>query len=337
MGKSTIPLLLPFLGIFLLILDAETAALGATEGIQLCLQTVIPSLFPFFVLSSFITTGFSGQTLAFLSPVAKLLRIPAGSEQFWLVGLLGGYPVGASVLSQARRDGILSKRDYSRMMAFCSNCGPAFIFGLGSFLFSNNLWCWLLWLIHIAASVLVALLTPGGEQNSIQIKAKHKASLSASLASSVRTMGYVCGWVVLFRVVIAFCQRWFLWAVPGWAQISLLGFLELANGCTQLQATAEEPVRFVYFSMFIGFGGACVTMQTKSLCDELGMYIPGKLMHGLLSALLAGMLVSGKMRLQLAVLTLLLIGIYYFLTHWQQKGLDFRFHLLYDKKKIHTR
>lgn len=333
MGNSTIPLVLPFLGIIMLILDAGTAARGASEGIQLCLQTVIPSLFPFFVLSSYITTGLSGQTLRFLSPVAKWLRIPAGSEQFWLVGLLGGYPVGASVLSQAHRDGILSKGDYSRMMAFCSNCGPAFIFGLGSYLFSNNLWCWLLWLIHIAASVMVALLTPGGGQTAIQAKAKHKASISASLASSVRTMGYVCGWVVLFRVIMVFCQRWFLWAFPGWVQLSLLGFLELANGCTQLYTIADEPVRFVYFSMFIGFGGACVTMQTKSLCYDLGMYLPGKLMHGLLSTLLAGLLVFPEIRLQLAMLTLLSVAIYYFLTRWQQKGLDFRLHLLYDKKK----
>lgn len=333
MRKSTITLLLPFLGIFVLILDAETAAVGAAEGVQLCLQTVIPSLFPFFVLSSWITAALSGQALGFLSPVAKLLRIPAGCEQFWLVGLLGGYPVGANVLSEAYREGLLSKKDFSRMMAFCSNCGPSFIFGLGSRLFSNPLWCWVLWLIHIAASILVALLTPGGEQTAVQMKVMRKASLPAALAAAVRTMGYVCGWVVLFRVVIAFGQRWILWAFPKWIQIFLLGVLELANGCTQLYAIAEESVRLVYFSMFIGFGSLCVAMQTRTLCDCLGMYIPGKVMHGILSALLAGILVFVKLRLQLAILALTLMGAYYFLTHMQQKGLDFRLHLLYDKRK----
>ena len=34
-------------GMLVLILDAKTALAGAKEGIQLCLYTVIPSLFPF--------------------------------------------------------------------------------------------------------------------------------------------------------------------------------------------------------------------------------------------------------------------------------------------------
>lgn len=333
MRMSTTTLLIPYLGIFMLILDAETALVGAKEGIQLCMQTVVPSLFPFFVLSSLATAGLSERTLGFLSPVAGLLRIPVGSEQFWLVGLLGGYPVGARVLSQAHRNGLLNSADYARMMAFCSNCGPSFIFGLGSHLFVNDLWCWLLWLIHILVSMVVALLTPGGEQTTIHTTLQPRASLSDSMASAVRTMGYVCGWVVLFRVMIAFAQDWFLWVFPKWIQISLLGFLELANGCAQLYTVAEEPVRFVFFSVFIGFGGACVALQTKSLSGDFGMYLPGKVMHGLLSGLLAGILVFDRIRLHLAILMLLSAAIYYFLTRRHQKGLDFPTHLQYNKRK----
>ena len=40
------------LGMILLILDGKTAVAGAQEGITLCLKTVIPSLFPFFILSA---------------------------------------------------------------------------------------------------------------------------------------------------------------------------------------------------------------------------------------------------------------------------------------------
>lgn len=333
MRRTNLTILFPLFAMLLLILDAKTALAGASDGIMLCLQTVIPSLFPFFVLSSMVTSGLRGQAFRFLSPLSRLLRIPAGSEHFWLVGLLGGYPVGARGLAEAKQDGTLGSANYRRMMAFCSNSGPAFIFGIGSHLFSNSLWCWRIWLIHIAASILVAVLTPGGEQDIIKARERRSQSLSASLEGAVRTMASVCGWVVLFRVIIAFCQRWFLWAMPQWAQIFLLGSLELANGCTALYTIPEETTRFVFFSMFLGFGGLCVTMQTRSVCNDLGMYIPGKVMHGLLSGLLAGMVISREMRVSSGVCMALLCAVYYFLTRTQQKRLDFRGGILYDKRK----
>ena len=38
------------LGLLILILDGKTAYNGAVDGIELCLKTVIPALFPFFVI-----------------------------------------------------------------------------------------------------------------------------------------------------------------------------------------------------------------------------------------------------------------------------------------------
>ena len=42
-------------GMLVLILDGKAALLGAQAGVELCLNTVIPSLFPFFVLSVLLT------------------------------------------------------------------------------------------------------------------------------------------------------------------------------------------------------------------------------------------------------------------------------------------
>ena len=41
--------ILAALGMIVLILDAKTALSGAREGIDLCMRTVIPALFPFFI------------------------------------------------------------------------------------------------------------------------------------------------------------------------------------------------------------------------------------------------------------------------------------------------
>jgi len=68
------------LGIALLILDSKTALIGAQEGVTMCIQTVIPSLFPFFLFSILLTTSLMGRQIKLLTPICRLCRIPEGAE-----------------------------------------------------------------------------------------------------------------------------------------------------------------------------------------------------------------------------------------------------------------
>ena len=56
-------------GMLLLILDSKTAVTGAWDGIELCLRTVIPSLFPFFIISAALTSSLAGMKLPLLRPL----------------------------------------------------------------------------------------------------------------------------------------------------------------------------------------------------------------------------------------------------------------------------
>ncbi len=82
------------LGMLALILDGRTAIEGARQGIELCLRTVIPSLFPFFVLSILLTSSLLGSSLIVLRPLGRLFGMPEGAESLLIPAFLGGYPVG---------------------------------------------------------------------------------------------------------------------------------------------------------------------------------------------------------------------------------------------------
>ena len=59
-----ISIVLPCAAMLALILDSKTALLGAQSGLDLCVRTVIPSLFPFFVISILLTAPFGGMICA---------------------------------------------------------------------------------------------------------------------------------------------------------------------------------------------------------------------------------------------------------------------------------
>lgn len=280
-------------GMLILILDTQTAVRGATDGIALCIQTVIPSLLPFFVLSILLTSGIMGQPIALLRPVCKLCGIPAGAESLLAVGFLGGYPVGAQCISLACRNGQLNPEQGRRMLAFCNNAGPAFLFGMGMGLFPGRWMCWAIWMIHIFSALAVGAVLPGKSTEAVSPPHTTSGGIAQALQQALRVLASVCGWVVLFRVVLAFAERWFLWMLPQPLQIALYGMTELANGCCTLKDVSCVGLRFVMFCGFLGIGGLCVAMQTHSVCGgipDIGLYFPGKLAQCGISLLFADIL-----------------------------------------------
>ena len=272
--------------LFVLILDTKTVLHGAGEGLDICIRILIPSIFPFLVVCTMVTANWTGTRL--LRPVGKLLRLPTGAEDLFLLGLFSGYPVGANMVSQAVQNRRISRYDGRRLLAFCSNAGPSFIFGIGATLFPNIGYCAVLWLIQIISASIVAILTPGKPEKA---NAKHcpAPTLQQTLHKSLLTMGIICGWVVLFRILITVLERWVLWFLPAEAQILARGILELANGIVSLVHISNLGQRMIYFSVLLSFGGICVWIQTLSVTDGVSAnyYLPGKLAQCAISGLLA--------------------------------------------------
>ncbi len=107
-------------------------------------------------------------------------------------------------------------------------------------------------------------------------------------------MGTVCGWIILFRVLIAFLDRWFLWLLPQTVRVMLVGLLELSNGCCDLVTITDVNTRFILCSGLLAAGGICVAAQTASVTPGMSVryYYSGKLMQVLVSVALSYGIIS---------------------------------------------
>ena len=274
-------------GMLVLILDGKTALAGARSGIELCLMTVIPALFPFIVLSVLLSGALLGASIPPLRPVGKILKMPAGTESLLLCAFLGGYPSGAVAVSEAFRAGSLSKDTAERLRSFCNNAGPAFLFGMTLSLFPDAGAAWLLWGIHILSALAVGILIPGKESSPVKLK-KGGSSIGV-IKKAITVMATVCAWVILFRIIITFLDRWILWLFPPEVRVAVIGVLELSNGCCSLTLVNDVRVRLILCSGMLALGGLCVTMQTVSSVRGLKMnqYYLGKILQFVCSILLS--------------------------------------------------
>ena len=281
--------LFALIGIPVLILDGKTAITGMRMGIEICLQTLIPSLFPFFVLIGFITCAIAVQAIPIFEPIGKICKIPRGFESLLLCGFIGGYPVGARNVAQAYAQGKLSLDQAQRLAILCNNTGPSFIFGILGSLFPDLAWVCALWLVQILSVLLTGILLPSPGNSTPVTWDKTATNLTETLPQAIRSIAVVCGWVVLFRMVLEFANRWFLYFLPILVRVALTGALELTNGCLKLDMVDILSTRFLMATWMLSTGGLCVVMQTKAVFPQLNFrrYLFGKGLQTVIAMVLA--------------------------------------------------
>ena len=279
-----------------LLRDAQHVREAAVKALALCAGTVIPSLFPFLALTSLLTAlGFCEWLSPYLSGLmTPLFRLPGQSSGPLLLGLVGGYPIGAQSAADLYRQGLLTKDEAERLLTFCNNSNPVFlisVLGVGIFgSFRAGVW---LWLIHLLSALLTGLLLRGGKRAVKRAMASNipcrAVSLPAAVVSSVRSaangMLSVCAFVTLFRVLISpLAER------SGLLPAALVGAVELFSLTPLL---APDGAGYVLASACAGWGGLSVLCQTAAVLDGTGLRLApcvrGKALQALLSGLLAAL------------------------------------------------
>ena len=107
----------------------DTVTSGVTEGLKVCFYIILPSLFPFMVLSTYIIkSNLFEFAYKFLTPVSKFLfRQPACAVPVIIMSMIGGFPVGIKMIGNLLRENSITPKQAQRLCIFCMNGGPAFI------------------------------------------------------------------------------------------------------------------------------------------------------------------------------------------------------------------
>ena len=272
-----------------LILDPSTARQGVSEGLEVCIRTIIPALFPFFITTTYLNASLLGHSVPMLHLLVKTLHIPKGGDSLLLLGLIGGYPVGAQFIAQAYHNQQISKRTSNILLGYCSNAGPAFIFGITASIFSSVYFSILLWVLHIVSALITGYFLPRPNIEQISWNHIEKNTISSALKKSLNICAFVCGWVITFKVILSYLVIMLASCNDDTLKVLLVGFIELSNGCLQLAEIPSVSLRFVLCSVFLSFGGLCVLLQTVSATEALGLglYIHGKIIQTTISAIMS--------------------------------------------------
>lgn len=305
-----------------LILFSTTNLDAARNGLALFVTSVLPTLFPFFVATELLLKSnlinILGKLLnKFIKP---LFNVPGESFIAIILGIISGYPVGAKIVCDLKKEKKISKIEAERLISFTNNSGPLFILGtVGIALFGTKKIGIILLIAHIISSLIVGYIfrfwkknTPDFSNYTLSyhyknLEENHLIKLSNigeilgdAIKKSIFTLLNIGGFIVLFSVIISILDNSglintlsnlfsFLGINSQILNSFLFGFIELTNGVslTSKYFYTFPTISILTTSFILGFGGLSVLLQVYSIIAKENIsikpYFYGKLLQGIIS------------------------------------------------------
>lgn len=281
-----------------LMIRKESVSLSVISAIRSCGSGLIPTLFPFMVISDIFSKLLCGEK----SPLALS----------FITGNVCGFPLGAKMLSDMYVNCAVTESDYRRFLPLCSNPGLIFTVAFaGMTLWNNYIFGCILYITTLISGCLTFLIFKTSKTQSIA-PAERDFSQNPSLTASRRadipvgdmltnaigngtvSMLKICGFVIFFsvlRVLLSDALGYLL--CPDMIHAFLCSLLEISGGEIFLaERSVIAPAIYLLLTFFAhGFGGLCILAQISSVIKkEAGImksYLLFKLTQGGIAILLS--------------------------------------------------
>ncbi len=307
---------------------------AAYQGLRIFLDVVFPALLPFFVLSEILLgMGIVHFLGVFLEPLMRpLFNVPGVGAFAMSMGLVAGYPMDAVITAKFRQSRMCTRIEGERLLAFTNTADPLFMFGAVAVgMFGMPQLGATLAIAHYGASLTVGIIfrfygrraEPSPALDSSQkgnmvlrafqelYKARKEDGrpvgtlLGDSVRGSVETLAMICGFIMLFSVVVRVLSvsgatglvmpvvagvLQILGLDPSLAQAIIGGAMEIDVG-TMAAAKAAAPLldRAAVASAVVAWSGLSVHGQVATVVRgtdiRMSTYVLARVIHAFVAGL----------------------------------------------------
>lgn len=235
----------------------------------------------------------------------------------FIMGLISGYPTGAKIVTQFRKNKLITKAEGERLLTFTNNSGTLFIIGtVGITLFGNTTIGILLLITHILACISVGFVFRFWKFNDneslkyIDLNSNENNSssniLSTSISNAINTILMIGGFIILFSIIISILNSSKLLVIISNLFVPILklfnidskfcvpilsGILELTNGVSLVYGIPNKllSTNIIITAFLLGFGGISIVLQIYAIIADTDIsiipYIFGKVLQGIFASI----------------------------------------------------
>ncbi|MDE7202982.1 MAG: hypothetical protein K2O91_14005 [Lachnospiraceae bacterium] len=296
---------LAYLLLIIIILSKPDATFQyAYEGLYQWAAKMVPTLFPFMMISSIMV--YSGADLELGHMLSHLLKKIYKYSSYGLyavfMGFFCGFPMGAKVVSDLYDKGKISKLEADTLLTFCNNIGPAYFMGIiipilhecgyhNTLPFVFGMYgipaVYGIMMGHQYATKTTPDTTAANENSTIPDTPQLSlaAALKKSCVDNTQSLIVLGGYITFanaFRILLDFMP------LSANNKNILSSFLEIIGGVQAIYTTTLlAPWKVFWIMTALCFGGISCILQTSSFLEKSGLSISYYLKHKLVTTLIS--------------------------------------------------
>lgn len=307
-----------------LVLFPSVCFAGAKTGLILWFETVLPVLFPFFIVTYLmnhfkITDSVNMVLYPFFKRIFKIS--PSGSFPI-LLGFLSGFPIGAKACANEVKSGRLGIAEGQYILSFCNNVSPAFLSGYLSLQIIGKKGLWPLIIVDAAAVLCAftlrlfflrdkhtALLKNKESADRHDLSKENKITLPClirafddALISAAEILVKIGGYIIIFsvlqKIILSFAAKYSGGSGLNLFLVLIASLMEVTSGIAVLnEYLTKYPLILPFFTpdtiktalilMSVSFGGLSAMAQTKSVIMESGLSLKKYFLTRIINAVYA--------------------------------------------------
>ncbi len=278
------------LSVLIFTANPQIVASSVKNSLTLCFNSVIPSLFPFFIVCDFFVklitcTSVPPNVLAFVS------------------GLITGFPTGVKNVCTLYENGSINKSTAVSLLHCTVNASPAYIVTFIGVCILKNKSIGIILLISQCISSLVCALFFHCFKKSKNRRGKViNITETACFAVTESTLSclYVCGYITFFGIFADILSSSdLLDGLNTQIKAIIIGLIEISRGMSMIDFSKENSV--IIAGIILAFSGISVIMQCVNCCIKVKLparaILTGKLAYMILMPEIAYTLTKLKLNI----------------------------------------
>lgn len=302
---NLLPYILFSILLFILLLFPNQSIIAVKEGLLLWFNVIIPTLFPFMILSYIILHS---PIIDFINKIFapifnKVFHLSGVASYALIVGILSGYPMGAVIVSDLVKTKKITKKEGNYLLKICNNPSPMFIIGFvaSALLYDSSLGVPFLisiFLGNLLTAIIFKKETKGIEINKILIKKNYEnfsfSYFDECIAQTAAVLLKVGGYIIFFSLPIILLSELY---IDNIGYRFLISTIDLSNGAKLLShLSCPLKLKYALIASLTAFGSLSVVGQTASVIKGSGLsiknYFLSKIINGFITFICAFLVFS---------------------------------------------
>ena len=272
---------------------------SVTFSISIWKDNLLPSLFPFFIISNLLLQYGFVDKLSFISSsiMPKIFHLPKEACFPLIISLFSGFPSGAKATTDLVKENILTKDQASRLITFTHYSNPLFILGfIGNVLLGSKKLGIMILIAHIISNLVLGVIFRPKNIDCKKTLTNNKkevpslgSALRISIFDSLNTMFLLLGIVTIFLILTTILFELFTYH-PIFKSF-IAGVLEMTQGVKLVNTLPLSLLmKTILMTFFISFGGISVHIQVLSIISEEKIkykyFLIARIIHSILASIL---------------------------------------------------